>query len=57
VLMIAHRLATIQSADQIILLDKGRIVAQGTHEALLASSPLYQKLMGGQLIGGHNAAE
>ncbi|NLJ65642.1 MAG: ATP-binding cassette domain-containing protein [Christensenellaceae bacterium] len=54
VLMIAHRLATIQSADKIILLDEGRIAAQGTHEELLASSPLYNKLMGSQLIGEYN---
>lgn len=51
VLMIAHRLATIQSADQIILLEKGQVKAQGKHEDLMISSPLYRKLMGGQVIG------
>ena len=43
-LVIAHRLSTIIDADIILLMDKGSIVASGTHEALLASSPLYQQL-------------
>jgi ATP-binding cassette subfamily B protein len=43
-LVIAHRLSTIIDADVILLTDKGSIVASGTHDALLASSPLYQQL-------------
>jgi ATP-binding cassette subfamily B protein len=43
-LVIAHRLATIRKADRIIVMDKGQIVAQGSHDELLASSPLYAKL-------------
>ena len=43
-LVIAHRLSTIIDADIILLMDKGSIVASGTHDALLASSPLYQQL-------------
>ena len=42
--VIAHRLSTVQRADLILLLDKGRIVAQGRHEELLRSSPLYQTI-------------
>lgn len=42
--VIAHRLSTVQRADVILLLDKGRIVAQGTHESLLASSRLYREI-------------
>ena len=44
VIMIAHRLSTIVNADKIIVLDKGRIAAEGTHTELLQSSPLYQKM-------------
>ena len=44
VIMIAHRLSTVVNADTIIVLDKGRIAAQGTHAELLQSSPLYQHM-------------
>lgn len=44
VLIIAHRLWTIQHVDQILVCDKGDIQATGTHEELLAENPLYQKL-------------
>jgi ATP-binding cassette subfamily B protein len=40
-LVVAHRLSTIGLADRVVLLDAGRIVAEGTHEELLASTPLY----------------
>lgn len=43
-LIIAHRLATVQHADRIIVMDNGRIVASGTHESLLKDSPLYANL-------------
>ena len=43
-LVIAHRLSTIQDADRILVLHHGRILAQGTHEALLASPPLYRAM-------------
>lgn len=43
-LVIAHRLSTIQNADQIVVLEKGRIVDKGTQPELLSRCPLYQKL-------------
>ncbi len=43
-LVIAHRLATITHVDRIAVMDKGQLVAIGTHEELLESSPLYQRL-------------
>ena len=42
--VIAHRLSTIQNADQIVVMDQGRIVETGTHSALLASGKLYSQL-------------
>ena len=44
VFVIAHRLSTIVDADQILLLDQGRLVAEGTHDQLLKAAPLYKKL-------------
>jgi len=48
-IIIAHRLATVQHADRIIVMDNGRIVGEGTHERLLSESPLYQELAKKQL--------
>ncbi len=42
--IIAHRLSTVQRADLILLLENGRITAQGRHDQLLHSSPLYQQI-------------
>ena len=44
ILVMAHREATMRSADQILVLEKGRLVASGTHEILVQSSELYRRI-------------
>ena len=48
ILVIAHRLNTITHADEILVVDEGRIVERGRHEALLAEGGLYRRLWDGQ---------
>jgi ATP-binding cassette, subfamily B, bacterial MsbA len=55
VLVIAHRLSTVRRADQIVVMDGGRIVDRGTHEALIGRAGLYQRLYRMQ-FGGADAA-
>ncbi len=56
-LIIAHRLATVKRADRIIVLDEGRIVAQGSHDGLVAEGGLYARLARLQFVEGALAAE
>jgi len=44
--MIAHRLKTVKNADQILVLDNGRIVQQGTHDDLMKEKGIYASLIG-----------
>jgi ATP-binding cassette subfamily B protein len=44
-LIVAHRLSTINLADRVVLLDRGTIVAEGTHAELLATTPLYVEVL------------
>ena len=42
--VVAHRLSTIESADSVLLMDDGKVVAQGSHQQLLETEPLYSSL-------------
>jgi ABC-type multidrug transport system fused ATPase/permease subunit len=44
VLVIAHRLSTVRNADDILVIDDGRLVEHGTHESLYAQQGVYRKL-------------
>lgn len=48
VIITAHRLSTIENADTIVVMDNGRIVAQGSHRELLSTSPVYRRLIDAQ---------
>ncbi len=52
VIMVAQRISTVLNADKIIVLDQGRIVAEGTHKVLLKSSPIYKEIYDSQLGAG-----
>jgi ATP-binding cassette subfamily B protein len=49
---VAQRLSTVLSADLILVLDDGRLVAQGTHAELLAASPVYRDIYESQTQNG-----
>ena len=49
VIIVAQRISTILDADQIIVLDEGRIVGKGTHKELLEDCPVYQQIAWSQL--------
>lgn len=56
VIMVATRISTVLGADKILVLDKGRIAAEGTHQELMQTSPIYQEIYESQLGNGgkHN---
>ena len=45
IIMIAHRLKTVRHADQILVVDKGRIVQKGTHEQLMTQDGIYKRFV------------
>ncbi|MCC7447783.1 MAG: ABC transporter ATP-binding protein [Anaerolineae bacterium] len=49
--VIAQRISTVLNADQILVLDKGKVVARGTHEDLMENSPIYAEIYNSQLVG------
>ncbi|MGJ0118452.1 ABC transporter ATP-binding protein [Williamsia sp. MIQD14] len=57
VITIAHRLSTVVDADMIVVLQDGRLIAQGTHEELLVNSPLYKDLLSALRIPTDSAPE
>jgi len=50
--VVAQRISTVLEADTILVLDKGRIVAEGTHRELMTKSPIYREIYDSQLGGG-----
>ena len=57
IILISHRITTLQKADQILVLDHGRIAEQGTHEELKKSGGIYQKIYEIQSLAGEEAAQ
>jgi ATP-binding cassette subfamily B protein len=53
--VVAQRISTVLRADKIVVIDQGRIAAQGTHRELLQNSPIYREIYDSQLGGGPRA--
>jgi ATP-binding cassette subfamily B multidrug efflux pump len=54
--VVAQRISTVLTADKIVVMERGRIAAEGTHQELLRSSPIYQEIYTSQLGNGTNGA-
>jgi ATP-binding cassette subfamily B protein len=50
--VVAQRISTVLTADKILVLDRGRVVAEGAHAELMASSSIYREIFDSQLGGG-----
>ena len=55
--VVAQRISTVLKADKIIVIDQGRVVAEGTHQELMQSSPIYQEIYDSQLGNGVRVEE
>jgi ATP-binding cassette subfamily B protein len=55
--VIAQRISTVRNADQILVLDKGQLVAQGKHDDLMESSEIYVEIYNSQLVEDAVAAQ
>jgi ATP-binding cassette subfamily B protein len=56
-LVVAQRISTVLKADKIVVIDQGRIAAEGTHRELMQSSPIYQEIYDSQLGNGFKLEE
>ena len=54
--VVAQRISTVLKADKIVVIEKGRIAAEGKHRELLYSSPIYQEIYASQLGSGVGGA-
>lgn len=57
IILISHRITTLQKADQILVLDHGRIAEQGTHDQLKKAGGIYQKIYEIQSLAGEEAVQ
>jgi len=55
--VVAQRISTVLQADKIIVIDRGRVVAEGTHQELMQTSPIYQEIYDSQLGNGVRVEE